>query len=395
MARMASAAWVGEVVPGDQALAGDLTAWQELLERSGAHPVFNGPDWLLAQRRANDSQGDQLWVLQVRAGKELHAWLPLVREAERPGPCLRRARLLGDGSFDSDYLEPLLNPDEHERSATLLAEALRRSRFANYAILRTLPSERPSVLSLLAALQRRGGPIRQERRWASRTALAGTFEAFLQGLKARMRSKVRQALRRADESGWRAESFKTGDDLGPWMEQLFALHQARWIAAGQSGAFADPRRCQLYQQAFQRFAERGIARIDRLVSAEGVLAIQAGFDAQGAYHQLQEGYLPELANQRPGVALRAIAMRSAIERGLRHYDFLGGQSSHKSDWGAEAIPLTTLTVPMGSWRGRMIVHALCRRQARAAVARESADADNPSAALASEGQERQAQPGGD
>lgn len=367
MAPGKSAGWSGQVVPGEVALEQHREEWLELLARSGAHSTFNGPDWLSAQRAAFDQANERLVVLEVRRGQRLTGWLPLVREAQRPAPFLSRARMLGDGSFDSDYLEPLLDPDEREHSAACLVDTLARCRTADYAILRTLPKLAPAVQALLLVLRQRRWPLREEQKWASRAALAADFESYVQGLKPRMRSKVRQALRRSEQAGWRFESLPAGAAPAHWVGELFALHQARWIEAGEPGAFADPRRCQLYRQAFEQLAQRGQARIDRLVGPSGTVAIQAGFDAAGTYHQLQEGYLPELAQQRPGVALRALAIQAAIGRGIHHYDFLGGHSSHKSDWGGLPVELTTWTLPLGSWRGRLLVRALCRRQAQTAA----------------------------
>jgi CelD/BcsL family acetyltransferase involved in cellulose biosynthesis len=377
MAPGKSADWSGQVVPGEVALGQHRGEWLALLERSGAHPTFNGPDWLSAQRAAFDLSNERLVVLEVRRGQRLTGWLPLVREAQRPAPFLRRARLLGDGSFDSDYLEPLLDPDGREHSAACLVDTLARCRLADYAILRTLPKGAPAVQALLTAWGQRRWPLRQEQKWACRAALGADFEGYVQSLKPRMRSKVRQALRRSAQAGWRFESLPLGASPAEWVAELFALHQARWIEAGEPGAFADARRCQLYRQAFDRFAENGQARIDRLVGPSGTVAIQAGFDAAGAYHQLQEGYLPELSQQRPGVALRALAIQAAIGRGIHNYDFLGGNSSHKTDWGGQLVELTTLTLPLGSWRGRFLVRALCRRQAQAAAQPETQAAAEP------------------
>jgi CelD/BcsL family acetyltransferase involved in cellulose biosynthesis len=347
----------------------DLQApWRALLARCGAHPWFNSPDWLNSHQAAYGAPGERLAGLAVWDGDALVGWLALVREPERQALILRRARLLGDGSFDSDHLEPLIEPELRDAVAEALVRGLSRARLADYAILRTLPQESAGVQAFLAALERAGRPLRREQRLAACTRLPAEFDGYVAALRPRMRSKLRQALRRADERGWRHEQLEPGRELGPWLAQFFELHQARWIAAGQPGAFADPRRVALYRSAFERLHGAGLARMDRLIGPDGPVAIQAGFDADGAYHQLQEGYAPALSGDRPGIALRALAIRAAIERRLSRYDFLGGFSDHKSDWGAQPVALWSLTLPLAPWAGRWAVQALLRRAPQEAAA---------------------------
>jgi CelD/BcsL family acetyltransferase involved in cellulose biosynthesis len=48
----------------------------------------------------------------------------------------------------------------------------------------------------------------------------------------------------------------------------------------------------------------------------------------------QEGFDPDLSNQRIGNALRAYVFRDCIRRGVLVYDFLAGVTSHKLSWGS-------------------------------------------------------------
>jgi CelD/BcsL family acetyltransferase involved in cellulose biosynthesis len=361
-----------ELCRGASALADLEAPWRALLARCGAHPWFNSPDWLLSHQRAFGTPGERTAVLTVWKDTDLLGLLALVREPERQALILRRARLLGDGSFDSDHLEPLIEPKRRAAVAEALVRGLSRARLADYAILRTLPQKSPGVEAFVAALERAGRPLRREQRLAACTRLPGEFELYVASLRPRMRSKLRQALRRADERQWRHEQLEPERELAPWLAQLFELHQARWIAAGQPGAFADPRRVALYRSAFEHLHAAGLARMDRLIGPDGPVAIQAGFDADGAYHQLQEGYAPALSGDRPGIALRALALRAAIERRLSRYDFLGGFSDHKSDWGAEPVNLWSLTLPLAPWAGRFAVQALLRRAPQGDLAEQAA-----------------------
>jgi peptidoglycan/xylan/chitin deacetylase (PgdA/CDA1 family) len=63
--------------------------------------------------------------------------------------------------------------------------------------------------------------------------------------------------------------------------------------------------------------------------------MQFGFQYRRRFFLLQEGYDPDFAAIRPGLALRGMLMRHWIEAGFDEYDFLAGVASYKRDWGGQ------------------------------------------------------------
>jgi hypothetical protein len=67
--------------------------------------------------------------------------------------------------------------------------------------------------------------------------------------------------------------------------------------------------------------------------------------------------------------LRAAVIRELIGRGERRYDFLGGFSRHKDDWGAREGRTVHLVLARGNWRGRLYFNWPTWRERLAAAAR--------------------------
>jgi CelD/BcsL family acetyltransferase involved in cellulose biosynthesis len=84
---------------------------------------------------------------------------------------------------------------------------------------------------------------------------------------------------------------------------------------------------------------------------------------------LQEGFDTSDAAASYGQLLRTAVVRHLIERGERRYDFLGGFSRHKEDWGAVAAETAHVLVARRNLRGRLYFHAPAVREHAATFAR--------------------------
>jgi len=345
---LATRPWHG--IEAFELLAGE---WERLARAAGLDPLCNAPTWLAAHARAYAGAGHVLGWSFEEAGQVV-AIVALVREPRRGPLALRRALLLGDGSFDSDYLAPPVLPGREREVAGRLLEAARAVRGLEALVLTGLPDESPFLAAMRAELEARGFAHREQAVPCLATPLGETFEATLAGLKSRMRSKVRSALRAAAERGARLEWCTEAAALPAWLEELYRLHELRWRAAGRPGAFADARRRAFYAAWSAGALARGELALARLVEADGsVSATQIGAQLGARYYQVQEGFDPAREEARAGTALRGLALAALIERGVRRYDFMAGDSQHKRDWGGAPRPCTTLALPLPRWRARL------------------------------------------
>jgi len=326
--------------------------WESLLEVSGADALCNAWSWNAAYARAHLEDEDIFGWTALDADGSAVGLLPMSLEPKRGAFALRRALFLGDGTFDSDYLEPLARPGAEDECAQAFLEALCRSPRLDVAVFSCIPLERPWLDALSRAAEASGLQQRHVDVPCCSAALPEDFESYLKGLKSRMRSKVRSAVRgsvvRREELLW----TRAPDELDRDLAGLFDLHTQRWRTRGEPGSFADTRRTAFYADLARRHLEQGTLRLARLERDGRPIAYQIGLVAGDRYYQLQEGFDPALEKERPGVALRARALAELQAEGVRHYDFMAGVSRHKTDWGAADRMCRTLSVELGGWRAK-------------------------------------------
>jgi CelD/BcsL family acetyltransferase involved in cellulose biosynthesis len=325
--------------------------------QSSVDPLCNDPDWALAHADAWAAP-ESVFGISVAAGDGAPlAVLPLKLEPSRGRMALRRAILLPDGSFDSDYLEiPARSGSERVAIGAALDE-LARVRRVDAAVLACMPEGSATLAAVRGWLDERGLPRRETSVPCAAAPLPRGFEDYLSALKPRMRSKVRSAIRAAESRG---AAFAWCDDeasLPGHLERLFELHTARWRAVGEPGSFADERRRRFYAELAPRAARAGRLRFSRLEVDGSPVAYQFGMRAGSAYYQIQEGYDPELGGERVGTALRGLSIRALIEEGVASYDFMAGLSRHKTDWGAEERRCTTIAFALPRLRARVAYRA--------------------------------------
>jgi CelD/BcsL family acetyltransferase involved in cellulose biosynthesis len=332
------------------ALAGD---WERLARLARLDPLCNAPAWLVAHARAWAPDEDVFgWVFEE--GGAVLGIVALVREPRRGPLALRRALLLGDGSFDSDYLAPPIEPGREREVVALLFDAARAVPGLEALVLAGQTDDSPFLAAVRTELDARGFARREHALLCLATPLARTLEATLAMLKPRMRSKVRSAIRAAGERGARLEWCTAEAEREAWLAELYRLHELRWRAAGRPGAFADARRRAFYSAWSAGALARGELAFARLVETGGtVSAIQIGARVGERYYQIQEGFDPAREDLRAGTALRGLALEALIAQGVQSYDFMAGDSQHKRDWGAVPQPCTTIAFPVPRFRARL------------------------------------------
>lgn len=315
-------------------------------------PLCNSHAWCEAYARAFAEERDVFgWTFEHQG--EPAGILALRREPSRGVLALRRALFVADGTFDSDYLEPPIRPGLERAVARALFDLARAERGLEALVLSGIPEGSPFLAALRAELELRGLPHREHAVTCLAAPLADSFERTLATLKPRMRSKVRSALRAAEERGAHLAWCRRRDELEPWLAELFRLHELRWRAEGRAGSFADPRRRAFYLAFTSAALERNELCFARLEEGGEVSAIQIGVCVGERYYQIQEGFDPAREDQRVGTALRALAMGQLIARGVRVYDFMAGDSRHKRDWGGEDRPCMTVAFPLERLRARL------------------------------------------
>ncbi len=195
------------------------------------------------------------------------------------------------------------------------------------------------------------------------------------GWLATLGSSTRYQLRRS-RRGYEAEGavrVRRAADVEEglrYLGELAALHQARWLARGHPGAFAEPAFAAFHRTLVARGLPRGEVDLLRIAAAtpagervigylynlrwrQRIYAYQGGFDyaAAGTHHK-------------PGLTCHHAVIEAAIAAGYATYDFLAGQARYKTSLGNRTQSLHWLKLhPPRSLYGLLTSagHTLVRR----------------------------------
>jgi CelD/BcsL family acetyltransferase involved in cellulose biosynthesis len=159
---------------------------------------------------------------------------------------------------------------------------------------------------------------------------------LLAGLSKSRRRKVVHDRHRAAAVGVVSEAIVGADGIGEALDALFALHAARWAAAGEPGVLADPRVQAFHRAAAPALAEAGLLRLS-VVRLDGrIVAVLLGFaDGRRGYSYIN-GVDQGVPGQSFGTLAFACSIEDAVAGGAGEFHFLRGEEPYKYAWGAEA-----------------------------------------------------------
>jgi peptidoglycan/xylan/chitin deacetylase (PgdA/CDA1 family)/CelD/BcsL family acetyltransferase involved in cellulose biosynthesis len=306
--------------------------WNLLVQRSPAETVFLTWEWLSSWWSAYGGR-KELFVLVGRdATGECKGIAPLYLDRSRR---TRLLKFIGDGTYDSDYLDFIVARGHGAQVLEAFLEYLKLSNRDWDALqLNEIPESSPTLEFLRGLRERTRWLFRQEEVPCGIRSLPARWEEFLQTLKPRFRTSVRACLRNLDQWNGGLELLTNGTEASSWLSELYELHSDRWSLRQQSGVFAKQDKQKFYEGMARSFLNRGWLHMTRWRVNGAVLACQFGFVYAGTYHLLQEGFDTRCIHVSPGITLRAATIRDLISRGVHTYDFLGGIGRHKTDWGA-------------------------------------------------------------
>jgi CelD/BcsL family acetyltransferase involved in cellulose biosynthesis len=357
--------------------------WRRLLERaSNAQPVLT-PLWLLTWWR-EFGHGRALRAIVLEEGEDLVGLVPLsLRTAAHRGAIpVRRLELLATGEEEadeigSDYVGGLAVRGREEEVAEAAARAISGRRLGAWDELRmtAMSGGDPLVTPLSEALRRCGLSVHVRATGESPyIPLPATWEEYTRSLGSSRRYVVTRSLRELEAwSGgdWEVRRARTARELREGATVLRELHAERWSSEGRRGVFASA--------SFRRFHE---AAMPRLLAGEDGASLDLswllvrGRPVAAAYsivyggrvHFYQSGRRVDVPKAvRPGIAMHALAIREAIQSGLREYDFLAGASRYKRELSLAARPLVALRVVAPGVRARGV--EAMRLLAESAIAR--------------------------
>jgi CelD/BcsL family acetyltransferase involved in cellulose biosynthesis len=324
-------------------------AWDDLLARSSADPLFNSREWLTAwwSRYAPVIGGE----LDVRAlggdgGLAALALMHRRRVRHRLGLSGTRLELLGTArgvagvgfSERTDFiLEAGAEPELVERlAADLAADDSWSDLVVSYA-----PEGGVTHQVMAAVAGRYGADLRVvDGMEAWELPLDGDFEAFLAGLGSGTRARLMNGRKRLEQAGALRERVLEPGELEQGWDIFGQLHLERW-----DRPFSAHWR-QFYGAIARAQAKRGMPVISLLELDGRPLSLMVNFRAGAREYSIAAVFRPvDIKRVSPGWVHFGMVIERACADGVKVFDFLGGEGKneqYKAAFGGASSQLVCL-----------------------------------------------------
>lgn len=340
------------------------SSWSELLERSSVSDASLDPAWMLSWWDVfGGDEARELRSLALYDGPRLVGLAPLLARRHTYGRAVpfRRLELLASGERQSeetcsDYLGIVAERGREADVVASFVDALTGDGLGPWdeLILSSMDGNGPLPELLERELRARGAVVTRET-WSSSPyiTLPRTWDEYLGALKPTKRAQLRKSLRAFESwAGGEPEIVRVRSqrELPEGKRILMALHRERW---GGDGVFGSPRFCAFHDRLMEELLPMGALDLGWMnVRGEPVAAFY-NFRWNGKVSFYQSGRKLDLPDAiRVGVTMHGYLIRSAIEEGLREYDFLAGASQYKMALALATRPLVRLRAARPSLRER-------------------------------------------
>jgi CelD/BcsL family acetyltransferase involved in cellulose biosynthesis len=309
-----------------QELADLREEWLLLLNGGRAAKVFQHPVW--QQIWLEEFGGDrQPLLLSVRDGARLLAVVPLLREGTR-------LSLIGDHNI-CDYMDFVMAPGEEKESLSALLDALQGEDWTELE-LRGLAAGSPTLALLPSLARDRALEVCVEREAVCpQLDLPSTWDDYLAQLGKKNRHELKRKIRRLYSTAVSVGLFalRTPAEVGEGMDTFLQLMTLK----SDKAQFMTPQMERFFRRAAVALAEEGLVALYMLEMDGRRVASALCFEDENEVLLYNSGYDPELSYLSIGLISKALVLRSAIEEGRRHLDFLRGNEPYKYDLGGRDV----------------------------------------------------------
>jgi CelD/BcsL family acetyltransferase involved in cellulose biosynthesis len=349
---------VRAVDPARPALA---PAWRRLQERGGVGTPFLTWEWFSALAESPTLARHCVVLVVARPGGQAVGILPLEVTPDPKG--LRVVRCAGAGDLGADHLDVVAAPRDREEVAAAAARYVAR-------VLRWDMADFEGLLqdgALARALTR-------ELRWPRCLPLPAQVEPVAvmdlrsEEVRQRLVRRGARGLKWVRRAGGGFASVTDPAEVGHALETLMDLHNDRFGA--RSVVFSTPERRTFHLAAATRLAAAGMARVNRLSTADQDIAFEYVLLHGDRAYAYQSAFRPGVGHS-PGRTVMCQGVLVLAGEGRVEYDFLRGEEDYKADYATGSRPDVRLralrpTPRAAGWLagqlGRRLAKALDRRR---------------------------------
>jgi CelD/BcsL family acetyltransferase involved in cellulose biosynthesis len=155
---------------------------------------------------------------------------------------------------------------------------------------------------------------------------------YLDTLSSNTRSQIRRSLKGYLNFGeLKVEIAQDSNTAELFFEEMCKLHQSRWAARGQPGAFAADRVRQFHKTLIREAYHKQKLHLLRVSAGNKTVGILYNFVQDRKVCFFQSGFNYALAPKlKPGLVTHACAIQKYLDSGFAQYDFLVGEARYKT-----------------------------------------------------------------
>ncbi|GAB3661899.1 hypothetical protein GCM10027596_22560 [Nocardioides korecus] len=263
-------------------------------------------------------------------------------------------------------------------SAAVQAVATTMTRLRHPLRLRRIPADSPLLPHLRTQVGHRGVVLSRVVSGVPTIGL-GDGDPF-DRLSNRRRRDLRTARRRLDRAGtvtFSMESPRDPAQVDLLLAEFVTVEARSWKrGAGTALAVDDPMR-DFFRAFCRASAATGILRFAMLRVDGTAVAAQLATEVQGRFSLFKIGFDEAYARSSPGNLLMEFSLRSALDRGLTTFDFLGSEEPWTAVWTDEVrrcleVQVYPLLSPWTPVAAGAVAWQLLTRRARTALQRAAA-----------------------
>ena len=345
--------------------------WDELVENSDQRAFFLRPRWNQLWWKYFAPPQSRLELITCRdRSQRLVGLAPFYRRSYRTlGVTYARELLflgMGVPRKTSECMDVVARRGSEQAVASAVVDALSRATWDRLS-LRQVPGHSTMLPHLSAELGARARIEVCDR--APYIDTSTDWSTFKSSLSRSMRRNVEYHGRRLfrAHAGCQFERVTSADALETGMNALADLHQARWNAKGEPGAFSPRFRAFLQEAMRDAFYSSRLALWTLKIQGR-IEAALVGFVDNGVLHFFQKGFNPAFAKYHPGSALLALCVRDCFEDpAIRSFDFMGGRVPYKDLWAPQSHAQLVLEVLRPTF-GAAVFNARARAEDAASAA---------------------------
>lgn len=327
-----------------------------LLASSTLRSVFLTADFLQPWFDVFGGRHD-LVNLAFRRDGRLIGSAPLAVQAAAGRPPLRRLVMAGQSPTSGEHLDLVAEAGSECEVAEALADQLTGpyGRCWDVMTIQRVLTDARGIRRLAEALEARGCEVELVATGTSPfTVLPLEAADLLTGKSKNFRDQVKQSRNRVARLG-EVRLVEPGDDECSHEEafdRLVELHRVRWA---DRSSFDTPDKIRFHREVSRRLSSEDRLYLALLLVDGQPVAARYDFVHEGKLWCIQGGWDPVHASARPGLFMTEAAMRWAISRRLREYDFLAGEGDYKQRWSTGSRDLmTVVAINPSTVRGRAL-----------------------------------------